>query len=131
MTPEGPNENSGKVVCIIEDDLFLLKAYQVKFEKEHIAIQTASDGKEALACLAGDPPAVVLLDLILPGVGGFDVLEAIRKNEKWKNVPVIVLSNLSQSKDLDRAKALGVEDYLVKANTKIQDIVEKVKKYLA
>lgn len=137
-TPNTPQTNvtlstpplSDKTVFIVEDDMFLIKAYQIKFEKEGITVWTASDGKEALTYLEKDPPAVLLLDLMLPGVSGFDVLEAIRKNEKWRSLPVLVLSNLSQTNDIERVKALGVEDYLVKANTRINDIVERVKKYL-
>lgn len=122
---------STKIVFIIEDDMFLMKAYQIKFEKESISVWTATDGKEALDYLSKDPPAVILLDLMLPGMDGFEILENFRKNDKWKTVPVIVLTNLSQAEDYEKAKAMGVDDYLVKANTKIGDIVEKVKKYLA
>ena len=119
-----------KIVFVVEDDVFLVKAYQIKFEKVGVEVWAVTDGKEALKFLGKDPPNVVLLDLLLPGVSGFDILAEIRKNEKWKNVPVYILTNLSQSEDVERAKALGVEEFLVKANTKINDIVEKVKKYL-
>jgi DNA-binding response OmpR family regulator len=119
-----------KSVLIIEDDLFLVKAYQVKFQKEGIETKIASDGKEALALLEKEPPAVVLLDLMLPGISGFTVLETIRKNDKWKNVPVLILSNLGQPQDIERGKDLGVKDYIVKANVKISDIVAKVKQWL-
>ena len=121
---------SEKIVLIVEDDMFLMKAYELKFQKEGIQVWTTSDGKEALTFLEKPPPSVVLLDLLLPGVSGFEILAAIRKSENWRSVPVLVLSNLSQAGDLERAKALGVEDYLIKANTKINDIVDKVKKYL-
>ena len=119
-----------KTVLIIEDELFLVQAYKIKFEKEGVNILVANDGKAALEFLAKDPPDVVLLDLLLPGVSGFEVLEAMRKNEKWKTVPVIILTNMGQPQDMERGKALGVSDYIIKANTKINDIVEKVKKYL-
>lgn len=119
-----------KSVLIIEDDVFLVKAYQIKFRKEGIDAKVASDGKEAMALLDKEPPAVVLLDLMLPGISGFTVLEAIRKNEKWKKVPVLILSNLGQPQDIEHGKALGVADYIVKANVKINEIVDKVKKFL-
>jgi len=122
--------NQKKIVFVIEDDMFLVNAYQIKFEKEGFGVWVASDGKEALGFLEKDPPGVVLLDLLLPSVSGFEILAAIRKSEKWKNVPVFVLTNLGQVQDMERVRALGVEDYLVKANTKISDIVEKVKKRL-
>lgn len=129
-TAKKDNTLSKKTVLIIEDDLFLVKAYQVKFQKEGIETKIASDGKEALALLEKEPPAVVLLDLMLPGISGFTVLEAIRKNDKWKNVPVLILSNLGQPQDIERGKDLGVKDYIVKANIKISDIVAKVKQWL-
>ncbi len=120
-----------KAVLIVEDDTFLLSAYQLKFKKlEGADVWTANDGKSALEFLKKDPPCVVLLDLMLPGISGFEVLTQIRKDEKWKKVPVLVLSNLSQAQDVEKVKALGIDEYLVKANTKINDIVDKVKKYL-
>lgn len=123
-------EDIKKTVLIIEDDIFLIKAYQVKFEKEGIDVVVISDGKEAMKFLDKEPVSVVILDLMLPGMSGFDILEAIRKNSKWKNVPVIILSNLGQQEDIDRGKALGANEYFIKTNIKINEIVEKVKKYL-
>ena len=123
-------EDKKKTVLIIEDDIFLIKAYQVKFEKEGIDAVVANDGKEAMGFLDKEPVSVVILDLMLPGMSGFDILEAIRKNSKWKKVPVIILSNLGQQEDIDRGKALGANEYFIKTNIKINEIVEKVKKYL-
>ena len=122
-------EDKKKTVLIIEDDIFLIKAYQVKFEKEGIDAVVANDGKEAMGFLDKEPVSVVILDLMLPGMSGFDILEAIRKNSKWKKVPVIILSNLGQQEDIDRGKALGANEYFIKTNIKINEIVEKVKKY--
>lgn len=116
-----------KIVFIVEDDVFLVKAYQIKLEKEGIKVWTATDGKEALTFLEKDPPSAVMLDLMLPHVSGFEVLAAIRQREKWKNVPVFVLTNLGQPQDTQRCQELGVAEYIVKANTKINDIIEKVK----
>lgn len=120
-----------KRILIIEDDVFLTKAYQVKFQNEGFEVQVAVDGKEALSLLQNsEPPDVVLLDIMLPGVDGFAVLGEIRKNEKWKKVPVIISSNLGQEKDIGRGKELGAQDYIVKAEVKISDVVDRVKKYL-
>ncbi|MBI4812421.1 response regulator [Candidatus Falkowbacteria bacterium] len=119
-----------KVIFIIEDDSFLIKAYQVKFAKENAEIWVAADGSEALEFLKKDPPSVVLLDLMLPGVSGFDVLAAIKGDAKWKKTPVIVLTNLGQTEDKKRCEELGIDDYIIKANTKINEVAEKVKKYL-
>lgn len=118
-----------KNILVIEDDMFLVKAYQVKLEKEGFGVWVATDGKEAIEFLKKDPPALVLLDLMLPYASGFDILNSIKKQDGWKQVPVIVLSNLGQDQDIERAKALGISEYLVKANTKISDIAAKVKSY--
>lgn len=122
--------SSKKEVLIVEDDSLLLKTYKNKFTKEAIPFQVATDGEEALAFLDQDPPAVVLLDLMLPKLDGFEVLEALRKKKKWGEVPVIILSNLNQPEDMKRGKELGADDYFIKADMKIQDIVAAVKKYL-
>lgn len=124
-----------KIILIVEDDIFLLKIYQAKFEKEGIEVWTARDGKEALSFLAKEnnakeKPSLVILDLMLPLVSGFDVLEAMRKDEKWKNVPVVILTNLGQPQDREHGKKLGVVDYIVKTDARIGDVVEEVKKYL-
>jgi len=119
-----------KVVFIIEDDLFLVKVYRYELEKEGVEVWVSGDGKEALTYFEKDPPNVVLLDLMLPGVSGFEVLAAMRKNERWIKVPVIVLSNLGQPQDIERCKALGIEEYIVKADVKISDVIQRVKRYL-
>ncbi len=116
-----------KIVFVVEDDVFLVKAYQTKFAKEGMEVWVASDGKEALTYLEKTPPSVVLLDLMLPQVSGFDILEAIRKSPTWAKTPVLILSNLGQVQDIERGKQLGATDYIVKANVKINDIVAKVK----
>lgn len=117
-------------VLIIEDDLFLIKAYGMKFKKEGWETILLYDGTQAMAYLMEAPPEVVLLDLMLPGPSGFEVLEAMRKNERWKDVPVIILTNLSQEDDRARGERLGAVEYVVKVNSRIDDVVEKIKKVL-
>lgn len=119
-------------VLVVEDDTFVNKAYQTKFTFEEIPAQFAQDGESALAMLreAGSKlPAVVLLDLMMPGMNGFEVLEQMKGSPKWKNIPVIILSNLGQEEDKERGLALGAVEYLVKADTKIADIVTKINAY--
>ena len=124
-------ENKKKNVLVVEDDLLLVQAYKIKLEKEGIKTWVATNGSEAITYLEKDPPNVVLLDLLLPGLNGFEFLSAIRKNEKWKNVVVLILTNLTQSEEnLKIAKNLGAADYIVKAEIKIGDVIEKVKKYI-
>lgn len=126
------SEENKKNVFVVEDDPFLVKAYQMKLTQEGMNVWTAMDGKEALKFVSEHvPPHIVLLDLMLPGASGFDILQAIRANETWKKVPVIVLSNLGQSQDVQKAQELGVQDYIVKANTRITEIIEHVKKVMS
>lgn len=133
--PTTPPTTSGsasqKTVLIVEDDSFLMKAYQMKLAKEGFEIWLAVDGQQALSFLEKDPPDIVMLDLMLPGASGFDILDAMRKNDKWKNVKVMILTNLGQPQDMERGKQLGAVDYIIKANWKINDIIAKVKEYLA
>ncbi|OGM93727.1 hypothetical protein A2524_01330 [Candidatus Wolfebacteria bacterium RIFOXYD12_FULL_48_21] len=119
-----------RTILIIEDDSFLVKAYQLRFEKEDMSVETVTTGTDALARLNQAPPHVVLLDLMLPGASGFDILAALRKLPAWKNVPVIILSNLGQPEDIKRAKDLGANDYVIKANMRINEVADVVKKYL-
>lgn len=117
-------------VFIVEDDAFLSKAYQAKLAREGMNVETAADGEVALRQIPGAKPDIILLDLMLPKVNGFEILEKIKKNEELKNVPVIILSNLGQDADIERGKALGAIDYLVKTNVKLDDVVRKIKQYL-
>ena len=130
MTDTPPTTSAKKTVLVIEDDLFLIQAYKIKLEKENLEVWLASDGAEARKMLEKEPPNVVLLDLMLPGISGFDILESIRKDSRWMNVPVLILTNLGSPADIERGQALKATDYIIKANTKIEDIMSKVKKFL-
>lgn len=128
MTAKGDKQ---KRILIIEDDIFLTRAYQVKFQNEGFEVLIVTNGKEALSLLQRSaPPDAVLLDIMLPDVNGFAVLAEIRKSEKWKKVPVVITSNLGQEQDVVRGKELGAQDYIIKADVKISDVVASVKKYL-
>jgi len=114
-------------VLVVEDETFLVKIYSVKLKKEGFDVSIATDGEEAVRLAAEVKPDLILLDLILPKLNGFEALERIRANPANKNTPVLVLSNLGQEEDIKRAAALGASDYLVKANFSIQDIVSKIR----
>ena len=119
-----------KKILIVEDDSFIVKAYQIRFERDNFDVSTVMTGADALRFLDRAPVDIVLLDLMLPGVSGFDVLEAIRKSKTWKDVPVVILSNLGQAEDIRRGKELGATDYIVKANARINEVADKIKQYL-
>lgn len=118
----------GKIL-IIEDDKFLKDLLSRKLKREKIEIITAIDGEEGLKKIKAKKPSLVLLDLILPGMNGFDVLKKIKEDPKISKVPVIVLSNLGQKEDISRALELGANDFLVKAHFTLGEITRRVKKY--
>lgn len=124
-------DTAGIKLLVAEDDKFLQKILVTKFAKEGFDVRAASDGEEAVKALLADVPAFMLLDLILPKMNGFEVLAEIRTNQKMKDLPVFILSNLSQEEDIKRAKELGVLDFLVKADNSINQVVEKVKEAYA
>lgn len=118
-------------ILIVEDDKFLQKILTTKFVKEGFDVAAASDGDEAVQKVTSDVPSLVLLDLILPKLTGFEVLTEIKTNPKTKAVPVIVLSNLGQDEDIIRARELGAMEFLVKADLSINEVVTKVKELYA
>ncbi len=124
---------TNKWILIVEDDVFIDKAYRAKFSHEQINTEYASDGVLAIELLKSkldNPPALVLLDLMLPKKNGFEVLGEMKADPKLKDVPVIILSNLGQESDVTKGMALGANEYLVKAETKINTIIEKARQYL-
>ena len=127
LRPEGEQ----KKIVIVEDDKFLRDLLTKKFSKEGFWVHAAKNGEEGEKFIYEDAPDIILLDIILPGFDGFEVLERIKKNEKTRNIPVLALSNLSQKADVDRAKNLGAEDFMVKSNFTPGEIFRKIKEILA
>lgn len=111
---------------MVEDDDFYARVYWLKLEKSGYGVDLASNGQEAIQKMAVANPDLVILDLILPVKDGFQFLAEVRKDPRWQHVPILVVSNLGQEEDVKRAKALGADDYLVKVNTKLGDIVRRV-----
>jgi DNA-binding response OmpR family regulator len=112
-------------VLIVEDEEPVAQALQLKLKRYGIESVIVSDGQEALLELSKNKFDLITLDLILPKMDGFDVLEEIRK--KGNQVPVLVISNLGQEEDVQRAKSLGALDYFVKSNIQLSQIVEKIR----
>jgi DNA-binding response OmpR family regulator len=119
-------ENQPKIL-VVEDDLFLLGMYSTKFELEGFKSFAAETGEKGLAIAFEEIPDVILLDIVLPGIDGFEFLKAIRKDPKTKDIPVILLTNLSQKSDVERGLALGANDYLIKAHFMPVEVIEKIK----
>ncbi len=129
----GQSSKSGaKKILIVEDDQFLLDLCVKRFNQSGYNVDFAVNGEEGLEKIIKNKPDLILLDLIIPGIDGFDVLEKVRvnKNKSIAKIPIIVLSNLGQTSDVQKALNLGASDYLIKAHFTTDDIISKVKKYL-
>ncbi len=112
-------------VLLVEDDRFLRRAAEATLKQAGFVVATAADGEEALRQASASRPDVVLLDLIMPKVQGFEVLRRLKQDEATARIPVIVLSNLGQDSDVRQALDLGAVAYLVKSNLSLQDLVKK------
>lgn len=114
-------------ILIVEDDDFLRSLAVSKLEKEGFAVLTAANGQDGLAMITQELPPVIILDLMLPVMSGFEVLESIKKNDATKDLKIIVFSNLGDEADIKKCLDLGAHDYLVKANFTLDELVEKIK----
>ncbi len=119
-----------KKILLIEDDPLILEIYASKLKKSGFNVDFATDGEIAYEKFLKDDYDVILLDIVLPRITGFELLEKMRKQEKSKNVKVVVLSNLGQEADIKRAQKMNVEKYLIKAHYTPSEVVEKIKKVL-
>ena len=123
-------DTNKKKVMVVEDDDHISKVYEIKLAKEGFDVILARDGEEAVAKITAEKPDLILLDLMLPKKDGFGVLEDIKKVPELARIPILILSNLGQKSDQERAIVLGANEYLVKVDYPIQEIVDKVKGYL-
>lgn len=123
-------KESKKKILIVEDDTFILEMYATKLLNFGYDVLTATDGDEALKIVKDKKPDFILLDLVLPSVDGFDVLKAVRKNPKSKPIPVILLTNLGERKDVEKGLKLGADDYLIKAHFTPSEVIEKIQSLL-
>lgn len=119
-----------KKILLIEDDPFLVDIYTAKLEHSGFEVETAVDGEQALKRAGGEATDAVFLDLVLPKVDGWEILKKLRENEKFKETPIFILSNLGQPEDLEKAKSMGADKYFVKANHKPSEIVDEIMKIL-
>lgn len=117
-------------ILLVEDDNFLREICAKKLLKQEFVVIEAINGEEALRKIKKTLPDIVLLDIILPVIDGFEVLKKIREYEETKQIPVIMLSNLGQKEDVQKAFDLGANNYLIKAHFTTEDIVNKIKKEL-
>lgn len=119
-----------KTILIVEDEHDLLDLYKLKFEDKKFNVLTASSAEEAKDILNKDIPDVVLLDIVLPKASGFDLLKDIKSDNKFKKIPVIILSNLGQQLDVEQGYKYKAEMYLTKSSYTPEDVYKKVKEVL-
>ena len=119
-----------KKILIVEDDEFLLSMYSTKFEIEGYDVVIASDGEMGLKKAEEEKPGIILLDIMLPNMDGFDVLKRLKANRETSSIPVILLTNLSQKQDVEQGLSMGADDYLVKAHFMPSEVVDKINRLL-
>lgn len=116
-----------KKILIVEDDKFLRELIARKLIKEDFEVSEAVDGEEGIKKIIEEKPDLILLDLILPGIDGFEVLARMKKESALSSIPVIILSNLGQKDDVEKGLKMGAVDYLIKAHFTPGEIIEKIK----
>ena len=119
-----------KKILLVEDDAALSGVYKSRLQMEGFDIREVNNGEQALSAALDYKPDLILLDAMMPKISGFDVLDILRNTAETANIRIIMLTALSQPKDKERAEALGVDDYLVKSQVVIGDVVERVKFHL-
>jgi DNA-binding response OmpR family regulator len=124
-------QNDGSpTILLVEDDRLLRKAAETALRQRGFRVLTAVNGEEALRTAAAQIPDLVLLDLVMPGLPGYDVLKALKENQSTAGVPVVILTNLGQDSDIKKALDAGASAYAIKANLGLEDLVALVRKIL-
>lgn len=119
-----------KKILLVEDDVTLSKVYESRLDMEGFETRTVNNGEGALTAALEFKPDLILLDAMMPKISGFDVLDILRNTPDTANIRIIMLTALSQPKDKERAETLGVDDYLVKSQVVIGDVVDRVRFHL-
>jgi len=123
-------KHMAKKILIIEDEEIVLGLLQKKLSQEGYEVSVARDGEEGLKKMREIKPDIVLLDIIMPKMSGFEVMEEMQKDSGLKKIPVIVVSNSGQPVEIDKARELGAKDWLIKTEFDPQEVISKVKKQL-
>lgn len=131
--PAAPNADPPKHpqrILLVEDDDALANVYVSRLQAEGFEIRRVKNGEDALATTLSYHPDLIILDVMMPKVSGFDVLDILRNTPETANIKVIMLTALSQPSDQERAKALGADDYLVKSQVVIADVIDRIRHHL-
>lgn len=125
-------ENTGhrKKILLVEDDEGLAQVYLTRLDVEGFEVKRVPNGEDALAAAIEFKPDLILLDVMMPKVSGFDVLDILRNTPDTTNVKIIMLTALSQEEDRQKAESMGVDDYLVKSQVVIADVIERIRRQL-
>ena len=120
-----------RVILLVEDEPLLANLLKQRLEKEAFKVALARDGEEALRALREKTLDLVLLDIILPKISGFELMETMKTDPQLERVPVMIISNLGQDTDIQKGQSLGAVEYFVKAKISIEELVEQVKSFLS
>lgn len=124
------DKTNTQTILLVEDDDNLANVYQTRLQAEGFNVVRVSNGEDALQAALQARPHLILLDVMMPKVSGFDVLDILRNTPETAQTKIIMLTALSQDADRERAKALGVDDYLIKSQVVIADVVDRIKQHL-
>src|SRR3990167_8684024 len=119
-----------KKILLVEDDVALAAVYRSRLELEEFETYEVNNGEQALQAAKDFKPDLILLDAMMPKISGFDVLDILRNTPETTNIKVVMLTALSQPKDVEKAKTLGADDYLVKSQVVIADVIERIRHHL-
>jgi DNA-binding response OmpR family regulator len=120
-----------KKILLVEDDVSLADIYRTRFEAEGFEVIWVSDGEQSLVKAMEIIPDLIIMDIMMPKIDGFNAIDILKNTDETKDVAIIAVSALSQPSDINRAKQLGADDFLVKSQVNISDVVSKIKKLLA
>ena len=113
-------------LLLVEDDMALRDIYSTRFMAEGYEVVSASDGEQALTVAVREKPDLILLDIMMPKISGFDVLDILRTTPETKGCKIVIMTALSQPADIEKGKMLGADEYLVKSQVTLTDVVEKI-----
>ena len=123
-------EKNKKKILIIEDEKLLLEMYQSRFEKEGYRVLTALSGKKGIALAQKEKPDLIILDILMPGIDGYEVIKKLKKDSRTQKIIILVFSNLGQPAEINRGLELGADDYIVKTDLTPSQLLNKVEKML-
>ena len=130
-TESPPTEGQLKRILLVEDDNSLASVYVLRLQAEGFDVRRVGNGEEALSAAMNYKPDLVLLDVMMPKVSGFDVLDILRNTPQTAHLKIIMLTALSQESDQERAKSLKADDYLIKSQVVIADVIDRIRHHLS